>query len=90
MSLRSDLPWQLVKPQLIAKAEVSLEADKAGSDAAISLKPFLKLLRPIEAGLAMTESNFNYEATLSFVNIVQMAKPQNSDLTLRERVSILD
>jgi hypothetical protein len=67
-----------------------MEADETGSDAAISLKLFLRLLRPIEAGLAMTKSNFNYEATLPFMNIVQMAKPLNSDLAQRARVSMLD
>jgi hypothetical protein len=67
-----------------------MEADEAGSDAAISLKPFLRLLRPIKAGLAMTKSNFNYKATLSFINIVQMAKPLNSDLAQRARVFMLD
>jgi hypothetical protein len=67
-----------------------MEADEAGSDAAIWLKPFLRLLRPIEAGLAMTKSNLNYEAPLSFMNIVQMAKPLNSDLAQRARVFMLD
>jgi hypothetical protein len=67
-----------------------MEAHEAGSDAAISLKPFLRLLRPIEAGLAMTESNFNHKATLSFMNLVQIAKPLNSDLAQRAKVSMLD